>query len=156
MVKDPLPTWSEPSNITNWGNECDPPIEKPWLGYLNYHAQPEMIIAIGRLLFPTFIEYSGGVFLEMNFSESGFHDWQKKIKAIEKIETVMNHVHVYDLFITDNEIDEASFEAVGNLLSHTWQAALQKCFPNRSFKVSISNTEQDYGPVVSFHSNRTK
>ncbi|MEH0069216.1 hypothetical protein V6L77_01005 [Pannonibacter sp. Pt2-lr] len=69
------------------------------------------------------------------------------------VEKIINHQHVYDLFATDEEIPETSFEGVASLMAQALRLTLNASFPKRRFIVYTSNTEQDYGPIVGFHSD---
>src|SRR5690606_19302103 len=145
---DPLPTWSEPETVRSWGDKILPRPVLPWLDYINYYVHPDMVAVVGRLLIPAFVEHEGGVFLRDRFSLSGYSRWKAELGEIEAVEKIINHQHVYDLFATDEEIAEASFEGVASLMAQTLNLALKGSFPKRRFRVYPSQKNQDYGHVV--------
>lgn len=61
IERDPLPKWSQPVAIEDWGRSCSPPIEKAWLNHLNYFVHPDAVVAASRLLLPKFVDHEGGV-----------------------------------------------------------------------------------------------
>ena len=151
--RDPLPDWSEPETVRLWGDKVLPRPDLPWLDYINYYIHPDVVSVVGRLLVPAFVEHEGGVFLRERFSLSGYFRWKEELEETVAIEKVINHQHVYDLFLTSEEITEASFEGVASLMAQTLRLALNGSFPDRRFHVYTSNTDQDYGPVVGFYSD---
>ncbi len=151
-VHDPLSDWSEPQAIKDWGDAVSPRPKLGWFEYINYYVHPDVVSIVGRLLIPAFIEHEGGVFLHDNFTLSSYSDWKLKLGDVVEVEKVLNHQHVYDLFSTRDEVSETSFEGVANLMAHTLRLALGFSFPKRRFEVFVSDTDQDYGPTVGFHS----
>jgi hypothetical protein len=152
IERDPLPGWSLPADIEDWGRKCSPPIERAWLAHLNYFVHPDAVVAVCRLLLPKFVEYEGGIFLETNFTVESYYEWRKRLADLSEVENMLNHQHVYDLFAVTDHISEKSYLGVANVLAETINLALRACYPDRQFCVTVSNVDQDYGPTVSFHS----
>ncbi|WP_150523382.1 hypothetical protein [Roseibium sediminis] len=152
IERDPLPKWSVPYAINKWGGECLPPIEKAWLSHLNYFVHPDAVVAAARLLLPKFVEYEGGVFLEHNFTVERYLEWTTRLAELSEVENMLNHQHVYDLFAVTDDISDDSYQGIANLMAETINIALRVCYPNRQFRVIVSNTDEDYGPTVSFYS----
>lgn len=153
-IRDPFQNWSEPESLSAWGKKWSPPIERAWLAYLSDHASADMVISVARLLFPSFVEYESGVFLETNFNEASYLNWMGELGDIERVEALINHQHVYDLFPTPENTSEASYQDVANLMAQTLHLALRECFPDRMFNIRVSNSERDYGPTVTFSSSK--
>lgn len=151
-IRDPLPGWAQPDAIREWGEKVSPPLKNAWLDYINYYVHPDVVTAVARLLVPAFVEHEGGVFLQGQFTLSGYSSWKEKLGDITAVEKIINHQHVYDLFGMTDKIKETSFEGVANLMAQTLRLALRDSFPDRSFNVYVSSTDQDYGPIVCFHS----
>lgn len=149
---DPLDPWSEPETISQWAKGISPPPENAWLDYISLNVHPDAVNAIGRLLLPAFVEHDGGVFLRDRFTLSSYSIWKAQLGELTAVEKMFNHQHIYDLFATDEKIEDRSFEALAMLMSKTIRLALGECFPDRKFNVYFSNSEQDYGPVVGFYS----
>ena len=151
-TRDLLADWVEPEAIKLWGSKVSPQPAMPWLDYINYYIHPDVVAVVGRLLIPAFVEHEGGVFLRDQFTLSGYSSWKDKVGDISAVEEVINHRHVYDVFVTGEEISEASFDGVANLMAQTLRLALDASFPERRFNVYVSRSEQEYGPVVGFYS----
>ena len=149
---DPLPNWSEPAALRDWAQEASRPLEKASAAYVNLLVHPDVVVASARLLFPVFVEHDGGVFLDDHFSQESYAEWKSTLGDTSRVEDMLNHRHVYDLFMTPEEVTEDSFEGVARLMAQTLELALRVCFPHRRFNVYVSNDEGDYGPVVSFYS----
>ncbi|ALA20339.1 MULTISPECIES: hypothetical protein [unclassified Chelatococcus] len=149
ITKDPLPNWSEPAAYAAWGREWMPPLECAWLSWIAHNVHPDEVVAVGRLLFPRFVEFNGGVFLEMKFKEASFFEWMAKLKRLPDVERILNHVHIHDLFSNSTDAPEESYMAVAELLAATWRQALGTCFPDQSFVVEVS-ADPDGDPVVTF------
>lgn len=149
-IKDPI-DWREPEAISAWGRKFSPPLEGPWAHYIFQHVHPDIASAVGRLLLPAFVEHEGGVFLKEGFSLEGYSKWMAELGDLTAVEQMLNHQHVYDVFAMER-IPESSFEGIAKLMVQTLRLALNTCFKERRFNIELSNTEEDYGPVVTFYS----
>lgn len=155
IVVDPLQgAWELPKKLKDWGEQCSPVLENPCLSHINFERTPVDAMSIGRLLLPEFIEYQDAIFLKSQFSDTRFLEWLRKLKDLSAIEKVMNHIHVYDIFGYSSESTDEEFLQVANLLRRSWSISLAVSFPNYLFDVTLQNTDQDYGPVVSFYKKR--
>lgn len=141
-----------PGPIKSWTEAISPPCESAWRDYIAYFVRPDIIRLVGRFLMPAFVEHEGGVFLSDGFTLSGYSDWKEKLGDVTAVERIMNHRHVCDLFITDDQISDESFEAVAKLMAQSLRLALLGSYPDRAFDVYVSNDDDDYGPIVGFHS----
>jgi hypothetical protein len=71
----------------------------PWK-WLNIVSDMSMAAAYGKLFWPDLIERDGGIFLRECFTEDSYREWRQQLGGdVKAIERVMNHVHVYDLFM---------------------------------------------------------
>jgi len=70
----------------------------------------------------------------------------------EKFEKDFNNFKIYDLFSSAEVSYESSFEQAAELLKCSWEIALATSFPEKDFIVSLSNTDVDYGPTLTFYS----
>lgn len=109
---------------------------------------------ISRLILPDFVEHESGIFLWSQFTTKVFSEWFEKLKDISAVEKMLNHVHVYDVFGYAEGVTEEEFLQVAILLQRSWNIALDTVFPNGHFDVTLSNSDQDYGPIVSFVKKR--
>ena len=73
--------------------------------------------------------------------------WLEKEKSLERVERVMNHMHLYDQFngLTENAYDELAVRVFS-----CWNEALKKIDP--AFRVEKF---EDYGPTLTFYKKRT-
>ena len=109
----------------------------------------ESLAEITALFAPEFVEYRGGVFRADEFDRENVDTWFEQNQGdIPSVESVVNHVHLFDV-VTDNyENDQpADLWAIALRLADVWRAVLTTRFPDRSFEVSCL---VGYGPEVSF------
>ena len=155
MKFDPLDkSWEEPKQLNEWGKQCVPPLEVPWLSHINFERSPVDLLSVGRFLMPTFIEFQNGIFLEMQFSEDGFDEWFQKLDDLCAVEQMINHVHVYDVFGNAPNATEEEFVQAARLIHKTWEIALSVTFPDDNFDVNWHASDADYGPTVTFRKVR--
>ena len=110
-------------------------------------ASGNIKLAIGYsfLYSPDFIEYEGCVFLKDHFNVPNFEDWKlaEYVFNYAQIESVINHIHIPDLFPMDNEdinIDQIRY--LGTKLCEIYSAKLKLEFPNKIFTVSFNGNEE--------------
>ncbi|MEO9898920.1 MAG: hypothetical protein ABJD13_10650 [Paracoccaceae bacterium] len=147
---DPLPIWKEPLEYVEWGKSFEPPMANAWLERIGDEICPIQAIAVCRLFVPNFVEQDGCVFLEHKFELDNFRILQAQLDSRAQIENLINHTHVYDLFRSNSEFDERSFIELADLLATMWERALSIAFDDREFEVLATNSDQDYGPIVTF------
>ncbi|MDD0973158.1 hypothetical protein [Pseudomonas fontis] len=71
---------------------------------------------------------------------------------VREVEKIMNHTHLCDVFSGCNdEVGDFVFEQLAEILSLSWQLVLKDKFPERKFSVEVLNSDQDYGPTVTFY-----
>lgn len=149
---DPLhDAWEIPSKLKEWGEACSPPFENPHMAQINFDRTPIEVMSIGRFLLPEFVEFRDGIFLKSQFNEERVSEWIEKLQDISKVEKMMNHIHIYDVFGYAEDVTDEEFLQVAKLLQRSWSIALLTVFPNDQFAVSLQSSERDYGPVVSFY-----
>ena len=114
-----------------------------------------MIVAAG-LLVPEFVESHGCVVLKENYTEENFAGWWHSLDGdVARVEGVLNHTHISDLFMNDDFLETAVDSALRDLaqfMGLTWRAALRSRFPDRLFTVQV--TDDLDGPTVAFWSVR--
>ncbi len=67
-----------------------------------------------------------------------FENWRRSenIKNYAQIESVLNHIHIIDLFGTDEKKDEVNYEQImflGNKICEMYRAKLQFEYPEKEF-----------------------
>lgn len=106
-------------------------------------------LAVGGLIWPQFVEYRDGVFLEWAFDAGNVDTWFETVKGDPRlVESVINHVHLWDCINTQGQQEESALLDLANLMKVTWQAAARQRFPDRHFTVEVATEEDDYGPTV--------
>ncbi|WP_256575416.1 MULTISPECIES: hypothetical protein [unclassified Pseudomonas] len=121
--------------------------------YMSAICKPEDCLLFCRLLFPDFFISQGAIFLNAKYDHEVFLVWLKKLDGdISAVEKIMNHTHMYDVFsgCTD-EVDDVVFEQLADTIAFSWRLVLKDKFPGCNFSVEVSNSDQDYGPTVTFY-----
>lgn len=133
---------------------------RPLLGYIREQVPFPHAFAVARLLWPRFIESRGCVFVKDISSVESLDQWWSELGGdIPAVESMLNHLHLWDLFDDSdsdvgegNAVVEASLREFAELIAETWRLALSIEFPGRRFVVETSDGPNEYGPSVTFHS----
>lgn len=152
-VADPIPFWSEPEAVKEWGQMCTPPIAPAWLDYINFQLTPEQLTVFFRVIFPQFVVINNFILLKMNtdeFSAEAIINLSKQAVNINGFERKFNMLKIYELFSHAEDSSEKAFEMAALLLKRSWEITLKSTFPDKAFEVVISNADRDYGPTISF------
>lgn len=141
---EPFDTWKQ-----QWSNQEGLDIHS----YINDQCHPEQILIFSTLLFPTFIVSEGGVFLERNFSHEAFARCVNLAAGdMAEVERLMNYVKIYDVFGQyGNGVSPRIFLQLCEMIGFAWRMVLKEKFPDTLFTVEVSNSDEDYGPVVTFY-----
>ena len=153
-IKDPLPYWSEPQWIVEWGKSFENPITPAWDSYVNMETRPEDLIVFYRLAFPKFVEVHNCIVLEMKNEElthQAVQSFLSQGNSTSRTEELYNSTSVFDLCSNATNVPEKVFIQMADLLAFSWKLALDRCFPKYSFEICISNTDKNYGPTVTFY-----
>ncbi len=137
--------------LRRWRSENNPSLDA-W-DFLREAGGLQMCLAFSHLFWPSFVLIKGCVLLERRYEPKNFEKWWQELKGDRKrIESVINHVHLYVLFPADPEMGDTDepFVELGEILAACWSCALSKAFPERKFDVSVTNDEEDYGPTIHF------
>jgi hypothetical protein len=121
--------------------------------YLNTRGDFELAAAFGKLFWPEFIEVEGLILLAENYDEKTYRQWKQTVSDRDKIEAVINEVHVYDLFLNSSKqpVTSQTFEFIGWVLMKCWTCALKDKFPDRNFRVDYGTEPKEYGPTIRFY-----
>jgi hypothetical protein len=131
--------------------------DDPGLSLWNYLAMVgryEIAAALSKLFWPDFVEVDGCILLAEQFELQNFKDWQKELLGDrQKIESLINHVHIWDLFLNDPRQDYqlALHEHLAKMLTICWKHALKEAFPDKEFEFYYETEPHEYGPTISFH-----
>ncbi|WP_233473233.1 hypothetical protein [Metapseudomonas otitidis] len=135
-----------------WKSGWDNKSQVDEYSYISDQCNPEDVLLSCRIFFPGFVVVENGVFLERNYNSDAFLSWLEIFGGdLHAVERMINHTHLYDLFDgCVEEVDDRVFEQLAEVLVFSWKLILENKFPDRRFDVKISNSEQEYGPVVTF------
>jgi hypothetical protein len=121
--------------------------------YISTECNPEDLLLSSKLFFPDFVMANGGVFLDHKYDESTFEIWFKQFNGdLQATEKMINHTHLYDVF--DGclvGVDDKVFEQLAEIFALSWRMLLNKNFPDKRFAVDASNSDKDYGPIITFY-----
>lgn len=121
--------------------------------WLESRGDFKLAIGFSRLFWPAFLEHDGCVFLGDGSLEY-YEQWMKKFEGDRsKVEGMMNHRHMLDLFHHDSDSATAEqLDYLGNVLREAWEAKLARDFPVRKFTVTFDRGSADdvLGYIVTF------
>jgi hypothetical protein len=121
--------------------------------YLNAKGNFEMAVAFAKLFWPDFVEVEGHIFLSEMYEEAQFREWQKALQEVSRVEAVVNHLHIYDLFLNNDAsaaLELELLEYLAQVLLKCWAYALNEQFPDKYFEFTYASEPEEYGPVISF------
>lgn len=121
--------------------------------YVSAVCNPEDSLLFCRLLFPDFFVRDGAVCLSAKYDSEIFSLWLSKYNGdVCAVEKIMNHTHLYDIFAgCSDDVDDVVFEQLAEVVALSWRLVLKDKFPESKFVVDVSNSDQDYGPTVTFY-----
>ena len=121
--------------------------------YISNECSPEDFLLCCKLLFPDFVIIDGAVLLEHKYEAGTFQSWVSQFNGdLCAIEKVVNHTHMYDVFEgCSDDVDEAVFTQLAEVICLSWRLLLRDKFPDKKFCVDVLNSDQEYGPVVTFY-----
>ncbi len=106
-------------------------------------------VALSAILWPEFIEFEDHVIRADRFDLENFRQWQESTgHNRQAIESVLNHVHIYDLLPSNDDAPLEAYEYLAQVLLRTWKAALVEQHPTRQFEFLYATEPDDYGPTV--------
>lgn len=96
---------------------------------------------------------SRGVFLERNFSvETLARCLSLASHDMAEAERLLNYVKLYDVFGQYGDgVSTAIFLQLCEVIGFAWRMVLKEKFPDKLFSVEVSNSDENYGPVVTFY-----
>jgi hypothetical protein len=122
--------------------------------YLNLRAEYDLAAAFSKLFWPDFIEVSGCILLAEQYDPSSFKAWWEVLEGkLQAVEALVNHVHIYDLFLNsppDVKYDDRLYDYLGRILLLCWRHALHEAFPEKEFAFVYSTDPAEYGPTITF------
>ena len=120
-----LKAWNDGKGIT----------AKDWISAVGsiQHA-----IGYAIIFWPEFITHDGCIFRADSFNTRNYQKFLIQTAFDKsKVEAVMNHLHILDLFATEN-VTENQVIFLGQILRDMWKAKLAQDFPERVFNIIFS------------------
>ena len=112
-------------------------------------CEGDIKFAIGYsiLFWPEFIECDDCVILKSHFDSNNFESWKntEHVKNYAQIESVLNHIHILDLFGADEKKNEVNYEQIlflGNRLCEIYKAKLKLEYPDKKFTFDFNGNEK--------------
>lgn len=132
--------------------------QNDWQSYQAYLRRVDQFLGSLELLWPEFTIQDGFVLRVNNIP----HNWQLFMNQAqearwspEDIEYVINHIHLYDVFMNDpdrDQIDITVFSALADAIAEMWKCRLNSLFPDRQFMVIIN--DRDKSPEIGAYTIR--
>src|SRR5688572_28750919 len=126
------------SNATIWN----------WLGIV---SDISVATAFSKLFWPDFLTVDSGIFLREVFDDEAYRAWKERLGSdYEAIEKVINHVHVWDLFLNPRH-GEPSVEGVkylGRVLARLWSLKAQHDFGPGRIVVELFEDDPEEDPTI--------
>ena len=120
-----LPSWNNGKGIKAY----------EWIACIGNY---EHAIGYSTLFWPDYVEFEDCVFQAESFNEITVRNCLKQTSGNkEATESVVNHLHLYDLFPNTNEPTGEQVIYLAELLKQIWGCKLQHDFPARKFTVDI-------------------
>jgi hypothetical protein len=119
--------------------------------YVDEEIGHEGFLACASLLFPQFLIVRDCVLLPWQYNPATFEDWWTSLDGDRtRIEDVVNHVHLCDLFFFRPIDDEMSME-VARVLQASWHCAAKAQMPDRDVVVKLDTSD---GAVLYVYTRR--
>ncbi|MEV0278229.1 hypothetical protein AB0I22_17845 [Streptomyces sp. NPDC050610] len=109
-----------------------------------------MWLAFAHLMNPEFVEVRGCVLWERVYEPRNFEEWYARLDGdVRRVEDLLNRFVVgYAVDCGESGEDEEALKDIAQVLAFSWESALARHFPSRSFQVQVLAT--DDGPTVVF------
>jgi len=154
---DPMST----REASEWRNSLQ---DGSGLGVFDFIGQTVSVaraLAVGSLIWPQFEEARGCVLLAGRNAAASVDQWWDQLHGTpSRIESVLNHVHLWDVFPSDHDInDGGAFRELARLMQAGWRSALASDYPHRTFEVictGLAAEDPEYGPTLTFCSSRDR
>lgn len=124
--------------VASWRSGFDTPPDL--LATTAHFVGFDKVMVVAELLWPTFAIERGCVLLPWSFDDETLAGWWQSLDGdVQRIEGVLNHLHLWDVF-DSRTVPAHALEALGRLMAKTWAAALAD---------QVGDEPDDYGPTVS-------
>ncbi|QCX27361.1 hypothetical protein [Nocardioides jishulii] len=127
-----------------WRSGFEPPPDA--YAYMAEHLGVASAFFFARLLAPDLVLERGCVLLKDRYSPENFEQWwSSEAGSSVSIERAVNHLHLWDLFEPEGEVEERALEILAARIARSWELHAAQSFPDRDFQVDVTD---DYGPTI--------
>jgi len=114
--------------------------------YLAEHLKVASAFLFARLMAPDLVIERGCVILKDRYNPENFEQWwSSEAGDTAAIERALNHLHLWDIFEPEGEVEERALEALATRIARSWKLHAAQQFPDRSFQTAVTD---EYGPTV--------
>jgi hypothetical protein len=107
--------------------------------FVNFKGSMELGYAFASLFWPELIEVQGGIFVAEQFGQDSFDHWFESLGgSLTRVEAMMNHLHVNDIFLNapiDDHLPSSVDRRFAESLAGCWRAAAAAQFPHLPIQV---------------------
>ncbi|MBK5374406.1 hypothetical protein JFT81_07145 [Pseudomonas sp. TH43] len=148
-----IPSVTDTQAYGSWKNQWSSQESLDVHSYIFDQCRPDHVLLFSKMFFPDFVVAKGGVFLERNFSNEVFDRCFVLASGdLPKTEQLLNVVRIYDVFGQGaSDVSDDVFLQLCNVIGFAWRMVLKEKFPEKVFCVEVSNSEQNYGPDITFY-----
>lgn len=152
---DPMST----REASEWRNSFAPNSGLGMFDFIGQTVSVARALAAGNLIWPRFEEARGCILLAGRNAVASIEQWWGQLDGDpSRVERVLNHLHLWDLFPSDDVvIDAEAFRSLAMLMEAGWRSALAIEYPHRTFEVictGLAADDPEYGPTLTFFSVR--
>lgn len=147
MIPDQIqPNLSDLADYLAWSNNGHDSLTL----YATFTTAPDTIIGMARFFFPEFEMYREGIFRKGEYSEFAVDHWYDRLEGDwQAVEKMVNFRHLSDIFQDQcANWSPTTIAFLGNVIRHTWAAALAATFPDRRFAVTAEREDEQSDDVV--------
>jgi hypothetical protein len=134
--------------LRSWLEDVGASASDVW-SYLQHGGTFANAVALLTLCSPAFVEARGCVLLAEHYGERTFENWWTTLRGDRRaVEQVVNHVHLWDVLPSTDDVPEAVVEQFAHRLAELWRGLLAQRYPARTFTVEVDTSPDEYGPTL--------
>lgn len=122
-----------------------------YVDFLTHNCSVGMWLAFAHLVHPEFIEVDGCILWERKYNQERFEEWSHQLEGdVYALENILNRFVVADAVpCEETPENDSALADIAAALAGSWEHALTRTFPDRTFEVDVLST--DDGPTIVFH-----
>lgn len=132
----------EMPKFVEWSESFVPPASP--IHYLSQRLSVTDAVLLLNLLAPPLIKIEGCILFKDRYSPANFKQWSEQLDGSpQAIESVINHVNLWDVFDPTDTAEESALEDIAKTLVAIWPDHAHRAFPGMTFKSELTDS---YGP----------